>query len=194
MSARGALALLVLLAAPGLRAAGNSAQDDVQLVEAVLSRDTSDLPSSVINAFMGVNLETIPKKLQKKAKAKRVELHTLKRLGVDKKRGLLRWPEKDCSIPVDSKSNEADVLILAGYTEVDGGDVRCVMDRTKCSERALMCEFSLNIVVEEKVKGRKKWRFFFHPSDPIMVIVAACRKGTSSTGSNFFSAAAPQCD
>lgn len=181
-----ALFLVALLALPAF-----AGKDDVEITKAVLARDTKDLPNPLINAFMGVDLDALPAKYQKKARAKRVELETLRMLADGKKRGSLRWPPPDCSIPKEGKSNEAQVLLMAGYLEYERDEVECVSKRTGCSEQQLMCEFSLNIVVEKKPV--KRARFFIYQTDPLSAIAASCKKGTGGQNNFFMSAAPPTC-
>jgi hypothetical protein len=182
--------LLAALVLSPARAA-ESSQEDAALVEKFLKTDTADLPPGAIDHFMQVDPQSVPAKLRKKFEAKKFELLTLKQLAEGKKKGVIRTPEKNCAVPTEVKSNEARILLMAGYEEVTSDDVQCVMERTHCNEQQLMCEFTLQIVIEKK-GAQKKYRFFFHPKDPIFAIIAACRKSTGGQN-NFFSAMTATC-
>lgn len=188
---RGPLIVLLVLGIAASSAAAPATKDEVALVEKFLKLPTSELQPAAIDKFVTIDPETLPKKLRKPYQAKRVELYTLKQLGEGKKKGLIRTVPDDCAEPTDAGSKDGSVLLMAGYEEVQGDDVNCVMERTKCTEREMMCDFTLRIVVERKPKG-KKYRFFFHPNDPLMAIVAACRKSTGGQN-NFFSSVTATC-
>lgn len=181
------LLLVALLALPAF-----AGKEDVEITKAVLARDTKELPGPLINAFMGVDLDKLPAKYQTKARAKRVELETLRQIADGKKKGSLRWPPADCAVPKEGKSNEAQVLLMAGYEEYQGDEINCLSKRTGCEEQQMMCEFSLNIVVEKK-GGYKRARFFLYPTDPLTAVAAQCRKGTGGQNNFFMSAAPPTC-
>ena len=55
-------------------------------------------------------------------------------------------PKADCSIAKEAKGDSAGVLKMAGYEEITDDEERWVMDKTKCTERDLMCEFTLQVV------------------------------------------------
>jgi len=82
---------------------------------------------------------------------------------------------------------------MAGYVELFEDDLLCVEKETKCTPHDLMCEFTLQSVVE--IKGKKKnLRYFMHQNDIIMGIVAGCR-GKNGVGkqTNFFGTMKPLC-
>jgi hypothetical protein len=185
--------LLLLLAASPVRAGDKASPETVREVEAFLKVPTSDLPPGRIDAFLAIDLDSLPAKLQVPFKAKRVELYTLKQLAEGKKKGTIRTPDANCDVPKDAKSGQAKVLLMAGYEEITDDELSCVMSRTKCSERELMCEFSLQEVIELVGKKKeKRYRFFFHTRDPIMAVVGGCRGGNGQQ-TNFFGRGAPIC-
>ena len=185
--------LLLLLASSPVLAGGKASPETVKEVEAFLKAPTSELPPDKIDDFLAIDPDSLPAKLRTPFRAKRVELYTLKQLAEGKKKGTIRTPDADCSIPKDAKSGEAKILLMAGYSEITGDELDCVKSRTKCTERDLMCEFSLQEVVERVGKKKEiKYRFFFHERDPMMAVVAGCRGGTGGQ-TNFFGRGGPIC-
>lgn len=177
------LFLAGLLTATGLAAEAD--KDTIEFVEKVLKTPTENLPPSVVPKYLDIEMSTLPERLRAKAKAKRIELYTLKHLADTQKRGIVRIPDDNCDIPKDFRSDEARLLAFAGYGEFTADDVECIKKHTKCTERDLMCEFTLQILIEKDRKGRKKYRFFFHKNDPVTSAAGACRGGVGGQ-TNFF--------
>ncbi len=170
-------------------------KDKVAMVEYFLKTPVADLPSDHIDEFIAIDPEILPKKLRKKFAGKKFELLTFKRLAEGKKKGTIRSPEADCDTPKDNKSSDIEILKLAGYEELFDDDLICVEKETKCTPHDLACEFSLQIIAEDKGKGKKKVvRFFMHKNDMMMGIVAGCR-GKNGVGkqTNFFGTMKPLC-
>ena len=140
--------------------------------------------------------EALPNKLQQPFLAKRLELNTLKRLAEGKKRGGVRMPAEDCAIPKDDQGLLATYLRIAGFKEISDDEEKFLEKQTKCTERDLMCEFSLLIIQEPKGKGKgkeKRRRFFLHFRDPIFALVDQYREQGNAKQTNFFGAATPVC-
>ncbi len=189
-----ALVLLISPLAVGRAAAGDKGTadpDDVKLVQLFLKTPTSDLPQEAVPHFLEIDPESLPKKLQEPYKGKRLELYTLKQMSDNKRqKGMIRSPSPTCDVVGEAKSQDIRALLMAGYVEIEGDDVACLMKKTHCTEHGLMCEFSLQIV-EQKKKGR---RYFLYGNDPLMIFLAECRPGAEKHGnSNFFSAMKPSC-
>lgn len=181
-----ALLLAGLLALPAAAADKAAKEDDTkEFVEAVVKTPTAELPPSWVPRFMEADLEALPKALAAKARAKRIELYTLKHIAETKKRGTVRIPDDDCAAPKDTQSTDPGLLLGAGYFELTPDDLQCIKDKSKCTEHDLMCEFTLQILTERDKKGRKKYRFFMHKNDPIASLAGACR-GKAGGQTNFF--------
>jgi len=191
----GLLLALALLLPVSSRAggAGDADQSTIKMVEFFLRTPVAELPTEHIDDFLAVDPNTVPKKLRQRFKAKCVELYAFKREAEGKKRGTLRTPEPNCDAPKEGRADEASVLMMAGYVELFEDDLLCVEKETKCTPHDLMCEFTLQSVVE--IKGKKKnIRYFMHQNDIIMGIVAGCR-GKNGVGkqTNFFGTMKPLC-
>ena len=163
--------------------------DTLKMVEFFLKTPVSqlppDLPSSYVDRFMAVDPETLPAKLRKRVAAKKLEFHTLAHLATGNKKGLIRIPDDNCAIPVDSKSDDAKTLIMAGYQEIEELEKDIIQEKSKCTERDMMCEFSLQIVVERDPKTQKvkRRRFFLYDTDPLFAFIAEYR-GRGRVGGN----------
>jgi hypothetical protein len=183
-----------LVAAPVLAADKSKADaDEIKLVETFLKLPTDELPDAGVAKFVSIDPDTLPKKLRPRFVAKRLELYTLKQMADNKKRGLLRSPEPSCEMVQNAKSTDMRALRMAGYAEISGDDERCLMKETQCTERGLMCEFSLQIV-DEVVKGEKLRHYFLYPNDPLSTLLIPCRPGSKVGGNNeFFSSMKPRC-
>lgn len=180
-------------AKPSAADAGTADADDVKLVRLFLKLPTADLPEEAVPHFLEIDPETLPKKLREPYKGKRLELYTLKQMADNKKKGLIRSPDPACEQVQQAKSQDIAALRLAHYEEISVQDELCLEKQTHCTERGMMCEFSLQIVDEKKKKGKLR-HYFLYPGDPLAVLLIPCRPGTKVGGnSNFFSAMKPSC-
>lgn len=166
--------------------------DTLAMVEAFLARPLNELPPEHIDRFVAIDPMALPLKLRAKYEARRLELYTLKSLAAGKKKGTVRMPEKECSVPEKTRAGGAGIYKMAGYEEVYDDDVSYLMKRTQCTEPELMCEFSLRVVVEKRGK-RKRVRYFLHSNDPLMALVAQYRSSKGARNTNFFGTMAPTC-
>lgn len=192
-----ALILSALLAVPGAVLAADdkpaATPDQIKMVEFFVKAPASDLPAGHIDEFLAIEPDSLPKKLQQPFKAKRLELYTLKQLSAGKKKGVFRMPQADCDIPRDAKSNDLKALGMAGYAEITDDEENCVVKISHCTERDMMCEFTLQIVIETVGKKKQRVRhLLLHQNDPLQAIVAECRAGVGGQ-TNFFGALKPSC-
>ena len=189
-------AVLAVLLGLSLGWAGDAAPldaDTLDMVKAFLKMPTADLPTAHISRFMAVDPEALPKKLRQPYEGKRLELRTLVRLAEGKKRGVVRMPEADCSRSRDAEGSAISVLLMAGYQEISFEEEKYVEKETRCTERDLMCEFSLVVVVEKKGKPPvARARFFLHFRDPLFAIVGQYREGHAGQ-THFFGLGVPTC-
>lgn len=173
-----------------------AAPETVELVELILKsslESLSELSSEKIEEFLAVDAESLPKKLRQRFKAKSLELRNWMQMRKGKEKGIIRMPEKNCSPVSGSKGDEVQVLIMAGFTEITKQEKEYLERKTKCTEEDMMCEFTLQIVVEKKTKGFKQRRFFLHPRDPLMAFVGEFRAGAKGGNTNFFGIGGPSC-
>jgi hypothetical protein len=184
--------LALFLAGPAPAADADKAT--LKMVEFFIKAPVSELPPDHIEEFLAVDPDTLPKKLREPYKGKRLELYTLKQLSAGKKKGFFRMPEQDCAIPKDAKSNDIKALKFAGYEEIPEDEKDCVEKITHCNEHQLMCEFTLQIVIETVGKKKKERvrHIFLHQNDPLMAVVAQCRAGVGGQ-TNFFGTLKPSC-
>jgi hypothetical protein len=83
---------------------------------------------------------------------------------------------------------------MAGYETITDEEERWVMDKTKCTERDLMCEFSLQVVnVKAKKPGSEKRLLFLSPRDPIFALIGQYRAVGRVKQTNFFGLGTPTC-
>ena len=147
--------------------------------------DVGDMTPGYIEHMLKVDAKDVPEKLRKKFEAKKLELYTMKQLGEGKRKGTIRMPEKDCAALSESKSQDIKALLMVGYTEVFDHEIVYLQKNTRCTERQMMCEFSLQIVLEKKAKFTEK-RYFLHAKDPLMALVSQYREKGGSRDTNFF--------
>jgi len=197
-------ALLILCLPVAGRAAGEaaalpkagapSAQDTAALVQAFLDTPIAELPPDFIPEFLAVNPDDLPQKLRQPFAAKRLELYTLKQLVEGRKKGGVRMPQADCSIAKEAKGDSVGVLKMAGYEEITDDEESWVMGKTQCTERDLMCEFTLQVVTGKAKKTGHARRFLFlHPKDPMFALVAQYREQGRVKQTNFFGIGSPVC-
>lgn len=170
--------------------------DTLEMVESFLKLPIEKMPPDHIGRFVAVRSEQLPEKLRKKFEARKLELHTLKQLAANKKRGYVRSPEKDCAVPDDTKGGSVGVYKQAGYSVIEEDEADFLIKRTKCTMEELMCEFTLRVSVEKKlVKGvEKKFRtFMLHDRDPLYALLAEYRTAGESRNTNFFGGMVPTC-
>ena len=165
-----------------------TAEDKERLVQAFLDTPTIELPPDLIPEFLALAPEELP--------AKRLELYTLKQIVEGKKKGGVRMPEENCSLTKDAKGDSVGIVRAAGFVEINDEEERWVMDKTKCTEHDLQCEFTLQIVAA-RVKNKKAsyvQRFLFmHPKDPIFALVGQYRAVGRIKQTNFFGLGGPTC-
>jgi hypothetical protein len=162
---------------------------EVKMVEFFVKTPVQELPAENIDEFLAIDPAKLPAKLRTPFAARKLELQTLKQLNFGKKKGTIRTPEKNCSIPDEAKSDQPAALKMAGFEELTEDEEGHVLTTTECTERDLMCEFSMQIVLERdaKTKRVKRRRYYLYPTDPLMAIVASYRSGKGAGGNtNFF--------
>jgi hypothetical protein len=181
------LALVLLVGPAGAQDAkpaekAPAGKTTLELVDYFLKVPISEANPKLIDPFLQVDPETLPKKLRRKVQGRQIEISTLLKLHETKKAGSLIQPSEVCTgkemiLPLD----QAEFYKGFGYEEVNEDELQYVMNKTKCTEIDLGCRFSLKIFFK---KGKDR-RLEFYASDPIMGIVAETR-GKGGGGTRFF--------
>jgi hypothetical protein len=177
------LAAFLLLAGP-VRAAdpkpdapadltGTADKHTVDLVGYFLKVELADASPKLIDPFLAVKTETLPKKMQGKAAAKQVEISAVLRLHDVKKKGIfVNPPGEQCDETSFVKPlSLASLFPDPGYETVTEDELKYVIEQTKCTEIDLGCRFSMLIFFEKKKDRIVK----FNAMDPIMAKVAEYR-------------------
>jgi hypothetical protein len=178
----------ILFAAPSIRAvdaasvadsAGTADKNTIDLVNYFIKVDLADANTKLIDPFLAVKTDTLPKKLRNKAAAKQIEVAQLLRIHDVRKKGIfVQQPAEECSEKDFVKPlSMSSFFPEPGYEEVTEDDIQCVMAQTKCTEIDLGCRFSMLIFYEKKKDRVLK----FNANDPIMAIVAGCRGKAGTT-------------
>ena len=189
--------ILILLAVPGARAA-EATQDTVEMVEAFVKLPIDQLPSDHIDDFVAVDPESLPKRLRRGFKARKLELYTLKQMARRKKYGNLVSGDDGCAAPHEGKSGEIGILMSVGYQEITEDEKLWLEQKTRCTEQNMLCEFTLQIVDEKGTKKKKAERRYFlyckgAACDALMVLVGAHRARADGKQTNFFGTGSPTC-
>lgn len=153
----------------------------VQLVEYFLKVPPSEANPKLVEPFLAVKTETLPKKLRKRAAAKQTEINAILRLHDTHKSGYIIQPMPDCNEKDFVKPlSMAPYFPFPSYETVNEDELKYVMNKTKCTEIDLGCRFSMLIFFQKKKDRVVK----FAAADPIMALVAESRQKGGST--NFF--------
>lgn len=152
---------------------GTADKNTVELVGYFLKVELADASPKLIDPFLAVDPETLPKKLQKKAAAKQVEVAAVLRVHDVKKKGIfVNPPAQECDEKTFIKPlSMAGFFPDPGYETVTEDELKYVVDQTKCTEIDLGCRFSMLIFFEKKKDRIVK----FNAIDPIMAKVAEYR-------------------
>jgi hypothetical protein len=164
---------------------------ELKLAKYFLSVPTESAEPSLVDPFLALDAETLPKALRLKVRAKQLEIRTLISIHQAKKRGLARRAE-NCQ-PKRYKVGDVGMIRLVGAEEIEEEIIDCVQRRTDCTEDEMICGFSLFVTVKPRPKARPLKRFFLLPADPLMGIVTSCRSGGSGS-TNFFGGSSPRCE
>jgi hypothetical protein len=187
------MSLLAGAAEPSSTPAGLDA-DTLAMVKTFLRTPTDQLPVEFIPRFLAVDPAALSVGLRQGFMAKRVELYTLKQISEGKKKGTVRMPAEDCSIPKGAKGPTVGILKMAGYVEITEDEERWLMDKTHCTERDLMCEFTLQVIAAKAAKRNQAQRFLLINShDPIFAMIAQYRGQGHYRQTAFFGVGTPTC-
>ena len=184
--------VLVLLAClTGLAAAAESKKPsrpneraDVMLAERMLKIELSDAPPVLIEPFLALDSNALPKRLREKTRARQLEIRTyLKLYDTKKKGGVLQAVEACSETSFVKPMKDLPFYREAGWTEeITEFEEDQVSEFTLCREIDLGCHFTLMIFHD--AGSKKPRRLFLTGSDPIMMLVARARSKT--LGGNYF--------
>lgn len=190
-----ALILAAALAAPRPAAAALDA-DTAKEIPRFVKLDVAGMTPAYIEHMVAVDAADVPAKYRKAFEAKKLELYTMKQLGEGKRKGTIRMPDKDCSIPKEGKSDDVKILLMSGYVEIYDNEETYLEEKTRCSQREMMCEFSLQVVHEHVPKKKEvRTRYFLYPKDALYALVEEYRARGGNHDTAFFgSAPFPTCN
>lgn len=183
--------LLVFLLSP-CRAETDPAT--LKMVEFFVESPVADLPSEHIDEFLAVDAAALPKKLREPFQRRKLELLTLKQLSHAKKKGILIASDDKCEIPHEAKSGEIKTLKYVGYQEITDDEKEWVEKKTKCTERQMLCDFTLQIV-DEKKPPRRRYLLYCKGAacDPLYVLIGLYRAKLRGESTKFFGSGGPSC-
>lgn len=185
------LLFLCLLAVPA-RAADEA--DRIKLVEYMLKTPTGDADPKLVAPFMQIDTSALPKKYQRKAQAKQIEIQMLMKIAKGKKKGPFRYPEACQAKRYYGELGLQTMAMIIGNVEVEPEEIDYIRLKTNCTEEQLICEFSLNVVVlPAKGKAPARIKYFLMETDPLMALVAEKRGGGGSAGNRYFQELKPSC-
>ena len=162
--------------------------DTLAMDKRFLKVPTQNLPPEHIQRFLDVDPKALPKKLRSAYRAKKIELYALKKVAKGKKKGTVRLIGDECAMVQGAAGQSAKILMMAGFVEITEDEEAWVMHRTNCTERDLLCEFSLQIVVEHHQR-----RLFLHQNDPLNALIGQYREQGDVKQTNFFGVGGPTC-
>lgn len=187
------LAAWAACAVPAVAAAPDEATTQ-QIVDYALRTPTSDMDPKLANAFLDLDVEKLPKKKKEKARAKQLELQTLLKISKGKKKGGIRWPTPEGCKPKVYGPGDAGALSIAGFAEIKDDEEAFLLERTKCTEPELCCEFSLTLLAMPQKKGPPLMRYFLHENDPINALLAEYRNRNTGGQTKFFGGGVFSCN
>lgn len=176
-----------LHAAEVKKPAGPDEKTKIKIVEYMLKTPLDQASLSVVGPFLELDVETLPKNLRAKARAKQLDVQTLFKLHDTKKKGSVLPVVEGCTASSFVKPmKDIPSYQMAGYQEITEAEEKGVMERTLCNEVDLGCHFSLIIFAGADPKIPR--RLFMHGNDPIMTMVAATRANAKASigGNGYF--------
>lgn len=190
----GLLAASVLLAAPARAAdpkaetapAGAAATADkmtLELADYFLKVPTSEANPKLVDAFLAIDAQTLPKGLRVRTQAKQLEIQTLLHVHDVEKAGVFVQPADGNATAASfvRPLRDMNVYALAGYVEMDEDSEEYIMGKTKCTEIDLGTKFTL-MIFHDRGKPRK---LMLHTKDPLQPLIAE-HKGKGGGTTHFF--------
>ena len=161
-------------AAEEKKPSGPDEKTRIKIAEYMLRTPMNEASPTLIEPFLALDPETLPKRLREKGRAKQLEIRMLLKLHDTKKKGSVLQPVEGCTISTFLRSvKDIPLYQMMGFGEITEDEEKEVMDRTLCREIDLGCHFSLMIFHD--AGSKKPRRLFLHGNDPMMSIVALAR-------------------
>ena len=185
-------ALLACLCAPGLARAKAKKHESkaTALVELFLKTPVDQLPADEVDEFMAVDAQKLPERLRGPCEAKKAQLRALRKVYELENGGGPRSgapAPKGCSAPLEGGEALVQYLGKAGFALITRQEKDWLAANTHCTQKQMMCEFSLT-VVQRKAKDKRKpktW-YLLHAKDPLYMLVGMKRQGQVRQGSGSF--------
>ena len=174
--------------------AGPDEKTKIKIVEYMFKTPLDKASPSVVGPFLELDVETLPKNLRAKARAKQLDVRTLFRLHDTKKKGSVLAVVEGCTPSSYVKPHkEIPAYQMAGYQEITEDEEKGVEERTLCREVDLGCHFSL--IIFDDAASKKPRRLFLHGNDPMMTMVAATRANSKASigGNGYFGIGGVSC-
>jgi len=163
------------------RAADDAAT--VQLVDYFLKTPTAEVNPKLVDPFLAVDPDALPRRRRDKARAKQLEIRTLLKLHDTKKKGSWLGPVEGCTLSsIVHPLMEMGAYRIAGFSEITEDELDYVMEKTKCKEIDLGCQFSLIIFFD---KGKPR-HLMLSANDPLNATIAEFHAGHVGGQTNFF--------
>ncbi|MDE2489803.1 MAG: hypothetical protein KGM24_03085 [Elusimicrobia bacterium] len=189
---RSLLALTVFLAgaAPALAAKERASAADkrsVELAEYFLKVPTAQADPRFVEPFLKLDPDSLPRRLRARTRAKQIDIRALIRIHETRKKGLFLMPAScDLATFVHPFSEEKS-FAMAGYGPLAEDEEQYLMNRTKCTELDMGCEFTLEIFFDKNDK-KKKRHLRMHWKDPLRALLIQYHAGAKTNQTNFFGA------
>lgn len=178
------LCLIGSAAVKDKKPSGPDEKTRIKIAEYMLKTPTNEASPVVVEPFLALDADVLPKRLRVRTRAKQLEIRTLLKLHDTKKKGSGLSPVPGCSQASFLKpTKDLPSYQMAGFEEITEDEEKHVMRRTRCEEVDLGCQFSLMIFHD--AGSKKPRRLFLMANDPLMALVAAAR-GDGGGQNNYF--------
>jgi hypothetical protein len=188
------LAALLLCGAPSCAAPPKAKTNpvaaesrSVELAEYFLKVPTANADPKFVEPFLKIDPDKLPKRLRARTRAKQIDIRALIRIHETKKKGLFVMPASCGLSTFVHPFSEEKSYAMAGYTPLTEDEERYLMDRTKCTEMDMGCEFTLEIFFDKNDK-KKKRRLRMHWKDPMRALLIQYHNHDKTNQTNFFGA------
>lgn len=170
-------------------------QTKIKIAEYMIKVRPDEADPKLVAGFMDIDVQTLPKRLREKAKAKQIQIDAIVRIHKGRRKGSTRIVPASCQ-PKRYYGDEGlrVMRLVGGGEEIAPEEEDYIERKTNCSEDQLICEFSLNVVVYPREGKPPMKRYFLMSADPLMALVAEQRAGFGpSKQPRYFQEALPTC-
>ncbi|MDE2313553.1 MAG: hypothetical protein KGL04_05215 [Elusimicrobia bacterium] len=158
------------------------------MVEKFLQTPVPQLPPEEIEPFITINPDTLPKRLRAPYLAKRIELETLRRAYEAKTVGQHGKPRSGAACGDVIPGGAALARQMSkNLFKISPLEEAWLMRGTRCTQRELMCDFTLTVVYRKKRRKTPSAQWYFlNPEDPLVIFVSEKRSGQPAPFRGFF--------